>query len=107
VTPDDAARRIFHDAGALLENHHSGDHGSGWIDKDVVYPRPRDIVRLSELLEYRYLATLRIPAWSAATCARCGTAYRPIRALRTPPNSLAPARPTSRPKAESAAGPRS
>lgn len=54
VTPEDEARRIFHDAGALLENDHfvyvSGDHGSGWIDKNVVYPRPRNIVRLSELL---------------------------------------------------------
>lgn len=44
------AERILHEAGALLEGDHfvyvSGQHGSGWIDKDAVYP---DTTRTSTL----------------------------------------------------------
>lgn len=43
-------REIFHDAHALLDDDHfvyvSGDHGSGWIAKDLVYP---DAERCREL----------------------------------------------------------
>jgi orotate phosphoribosyltransferase len=43
VTPaDESADAILRDSGALLEGDHfvyiSGQHGSGWIDKDAVYP---------------------------------------------------------------------
>jgi len=54
MTPADETRRIFDDAGAILEGDHfvyiAGDHGSGWVDKDVVYPDPNRIARLSDLL---------------------------------------------------------
>src|SRR3954453_2466171 len=36
------ARGVLTDSGAILEGDHfvyvSGDHGSGWIDKDAIYP---------------------------------------------------------------------
>lgn len=39
---------------AILENDHfvyvSGDHGSGWVDKDRIYPNTQYIFRLSQLL---------------------------------------------------------
>jgi orotate phosphoribosyltransferase len=41
---------ILTEAQALLENDHfvyiSGDHGSGWIDKDAIYPHTERIERL-------------------------------------------------------------
>jgi orotate phosphoribosyltransferase len=41
---------LLTDAGAILEIDHfvyvSGDHGSGWIDKDAVYPHTERIERL-------------------------------------------------------------
>ena len=42
--------RILREAHAILENDHfvyvSGDHGSGWIDKDAIYPHTERIERL-------------------------------------------------------------
>jgi orotate phosphoribosyltransferase len=42
--------RILTEAGAILDNDHfvyiSGDHGSGWIDKDAIYPHTDRIERL-------------------------------------------------------------
>jgi orotate phosphoribosyltransferase len=44
------ALRILTEAHAILENDHfvyiSGDHGSGWIDKDAIYPHTERIERL-------------------------------------------------------------
>jgi orotate phosphoribosyltransferase len=41
---------ILRDSHALLENDHfvyiSGDHGSGWIDKDAIYPHTERLERL-------------------------------------------------------------
>lgn len=46
--------RIMKATGALLSDDHfvyiSGDHGSGWIDKDVIYPNPRITQQLCEHL---------------------------------------------------------
>lgn len=48
------ARRLLLEAGAILENDHfvyvTGEHGSGWVDKDVVYLRPARIAQLSDWL---------------------------------------------------------
>lgn len=48
------ARQILEDSRALLANDHfvyiSGDHGSGWIDKDTIFVDPRRIRRLTQLL---------------------------------------------------------
>jgi orotate phosphoribosyltransferase len=45
------ALRVLRDAQALIENDHfvyiSGDHGSGWIDKDAIYPHTERIERLT------------------------------------------------------------
>ena len=42
--------RFLTESGAILENDHfvyiSGDHGSGWIDKDAIYPHTERIERL-------------------------------------------------------------
>jgi orotate phosphoribosyltransferase len=42
------------ESGAVLENDHfvyiSGDHGSGWIDKDAIYPHTERVERLSRRL---------------------------------------------------------
>jgi orotate phosphoribosyltransferase len=42
--------RILREAHAVLENDHfvydSGEHGSGWIDKDAIYPHTRRTQRL-------------------------------------------------------------
>ena len=42
--------RLLTEAGAILEDDHfvyiSGDHGSGWIDKDAIYPHTERIERL-------------------------------------------------------------
>jgi orotate phosphoribosyltransferase len=44
------AMRILTEANAILENDHfvyvSGDHGSGWIDKDAIYPHTERIEQL-------------------------------------------------------------
>src|SRR5947207_1250626 len=41
---------ILRESGALLEDDHfvyiSGDHGSGWIDKDAIYPHTERIEQL-------------------------------------------------------------
>jgi len=50
----DETRQILTDCGALLTDDHfvyaSGDHGSGWIAKDLVNLDPRRPARLGELL---------------------------------------------------------
>jgi orotate phosphoribosyltransferase len=50
----EAARQIFLDSQAILENGHfvyiSGEHGSGWIDKDVIYLDTDRIMKLSNML---------------------------------------------------------
>ena len=47
---EQATRRILTESGALLDGDHfvyvSGEHGSGWIDKDAVYPRTDRTSRL-------------------------------------------------------------
>ena len=41
---------LLTESGAILENDHfvyiSGDHGSGWIDKDAIYPHTERVERL-------------------------------------------------------------
>ena len=48
------AERILTESKAIIQGSHfvyiSGDHGSGWVDKDVIYPDTRKISRLAELL---------------------------------------------------------
>lgn len=45
---------ILKECNAILENDHfvyvSGDHGSGWINKDIIFPSPKRVSRLTELL---------------------------------------------------------
>lgn len=42
--------QVLLDSNAILENDHfvyiSGDHGSGWIDKDAIYPQTERIEHL-------------------------------------------------------------
>lgn len=46
--------KILKETHAILENDHfvyvSGDHGSGWIDKDAIYPQTRYIDQLCAML---------------------------------------------------------
>src|SRR5262249_22045150 len=46
--------RVLHDANAILKADHfvfvSGDHGSGWIEKDAIYPHTERIEQLGRLL---------------------------------------------------------
>ena len=48
------ALQLLLESGAVLQNDHfvyiSGDHGSGWIDKDAIYPHTERIERLSRNL---------------------------------------------------------
>ncbi len=48
------AMEIFSGADVILQNDHfvyvSGDHGSGWVNKDVLYLRPENVRRVTELL---------------------------------------------------------
>jgi orotate phosphoribosyltransferase len=64
------ALRILTESQALLENDHfvyiSGDHGSGWIDKDAIYPHTERIEQLC-----RDMAKV-VRAWGAE--AVCGPA---------------------------------
>jgi orotate phosphoribosyltransferase len=64
------ALQILTESQALLENDHfvyiSGDHGSGWIDKDAIYPHTERIERLC-----RDMAQV-VRAWGAE--AVCGPA---------------------------------
>lgn len=50
----ETAREILQASGALLEGDHfvyiSGEHGSGWIDKDAVYPHTERTDALAALL---------------------------------------------------------
>jgi orotate phosphoribosyltransferase len=50
----DRTRAIFHDAHAIIDDDHfvyvSGDHGRGWIAKDLVYPDPERCRELGALL---------------------------------------------------------
>ena len=50
----DEARAIIDDCGSLIENEHfvyaSGNHGSGWIAKDVINLNPERPRRLGELM---------------------------------------------------------
>lgn len=50
----DETRQILTDCGALLANDHfvyiSGDHGSGWVAKDVIFVDMQRVRRLAELL---------------------------------------------------------
>jgi orotate phosphoribosyltransferase len=54
ASPADETRQILHAARAILANDHfvyiSGDHGSGWIDKDSIFVDLRHTARLGELL---------------------------------------------------------
>jgi orotate phosphoribosyltransferase len=51
--PDDTLQVLL-DANAILQNDHfvyiSGDHGSGWIDKDAIYPHTERIEHLCRSL---------------------------------------------------------
>lgn len=46
--------RILKECDAILENDHfvyvSGHHGSGWINKDAIYPNTSRIIKLTKLL---------------------------------------------------------
>jgi orotate phosphoribosyltransferase len=48
------ALEIFSGADVILHNDHfvyiSGDHGSGWVNKDVLYLRPENVRQVTELL---------------------------------------------------------
>src|SRR6516225_2703844 len=48
------ALQLLLQSGAVLQNDHfvyiSGDHGSGWIDKDAIYPHTERIEQLSRRL---------------------------------------------------------
>lgn len=50
----DEVLNILKNTHSILENDHfvyaSGDHGSGWIDKDAIYPDTKNIERLTYLL---------------------------------------------------------
>ncbi|HEY2770171.1 MAG TPA: phosphoribosyltransferase family protein [Solirubrobacteraceae bacterium] len=50
----DEAETILRESGALLENDHfvyiSGQHGSGWIDKDAVYPHTDRTSALAKMI---------------------------------------------------------
>src|ERR1700744_4887887 len=52
--PGNEAEQILRASGALLEDDHfvyiSGQHGSGWIDKDAVYPHTERTSALGELI---------------------------------------------------------
>jgi orotate phosphoribosyltransferase len=55
--PDQVARatlQLLNDAHAVIENEHfvyiSGDHGSGWIDKDAIFPHTERIEQLATAL---------------------------------------------------------
>jgi orotate phosphoribosyltransferase len=54
---DSDAEAILRESGALLEHDHfvyiSGQHGSGWIDKDAVYPHTERTSALAELIAQR------------------------------------------------------
>src|SRR5689334_20325654 len=47
-------RQTLVDCRALLANDHfvyiSGDHGSGWVDKDAIFVDPQRVRRLTQLL---------------------------------------------------------
>jgi orotate phosphoribosyltransferase len=47
-------RKMLVDCRALLANDHfvyiSGDHGSGWVDKDTIFVDPKRVSRLAQLL---------------------------------------------------------
>ena len=49
-----ATRRILESSGTLIENDHfvyaSGDHGSGWIAKDLINLKPELAYELGQLL---------------------------------------------------------
>jgi orotate phosphoribosyltransferase len=50
-------RKMLVDCHALLADDHfvyiSGDHGSGWVDKDTIFVDPRRVSRLAQLLAAR------------------------------------------------------
>ncbi len=54
TSPADETLQILHACNAILHDDHfvyiTGDHGSGWIDKDAVFPHTRYLSRLGELL---------------------------------------------------------
>lgn len=54
IDPKSETRRIIENCGALIEDDHfvyaSGDHGNGWIAKDVINLDPRLPLRLGQLL---------------------------------------------------------
>ena len=53
-TTQAATRKILESSGTLIENDHfvyaSGDHGSGWIAKDLINLRPELAYQLGQLL---------------------------------------------------------
>lgn len=48
------SEKVLKDSKAIIEGSHfvyiSGQHGSGWVDKDVIYPETTKVARLTELL---------------------------------------------------------
>jgi orotate phosphoribosyltransferase len=54
ASPADETRQILADCRALLTDDHfvyiSGDHGSGWVDKDAIFVDPQRVRRLTQLL---------------------------------------------------------
>jgi orotate phosphoribosyltransferase len=72
VTPAEETLDIFRRAGALLDGDHfvyvSGDHGSGWVAKDLLFPDTSAPERLGVLLAER----VRSLGWSPSFV--CGPA---------------------------------
>ncbi len=54
ISPAAETRQVLVDCQALLADDHfvyiSGDHGSGWVDKDAIFVDPQRIRRLTQLL---------------------------------------------------------
>ncbi|MGH9092139.1 MAG: orotate phosphoribosyltransferase [Acidimicrobiales bacterium] len=57
MTPAEETVAVFRDAGALIDDDHfvyvSGDHGAGWVAKDLLYPDTSAPERLATLLADR------------------------------------------------------
>lgn len=66
-TPAEETVDIFRDAGALISDDHfvyvSGDHGPGWVAKDLLFPDTAAPARLAELLAGRVRALGWRPAY--------------------------------------------
>ena len=66
------AEEILRESGALIENDHfvyiSGEHGSGWIDKDAVYPYTERTSALAELIAEQVAG---LDSWPREQCPLC------------------------------------